>query len=83
VECLKNLRKRVNLWDNQAVEDTIREEVWKNGYKNSVVYAYADWLHFHGFEYESKPYYVSSKLPHVPLEKDIDQLIGGFAGSKG
>jgi len=83
VECLKNLGKRVNLWDTQAVEDTIREETaWKNGYKNRVVYAYADWLRFHGFEYEPKPYYVGSKLPYVPLEKDIDQLIGGFTGSK-
>jgi len=66
----------------QAVEDVIEEAKWENGYKNRVVYAYADWLHFHGFEYEPKPYYVSSKLPYVPLEKDIDQLIGGFAGSK-
>jgi len=50
----------------QAVEDVIREARWENGYKNRVVYVYADWLHFHGFEYEPKPYYVGSKLPYVP-----------------
>jgi integrase len=77
------LAKRVDLWDSQAVEDVVRETVnWGNAYKNRVLYAYQDWLRFHGFEYKFKPYYVNSKLPYVPLEKDIDQLIYGFAGSK-
>jgi integrase len=83
LECLRNLAKRVDLWDSQAVEDVVRETAnWGNAYKNRVLYAYQDWLLFHGFEYKFEPYCVNSKLPYVPLEKDIDQLIYGFAVSK-
>ena len=83
LECLRNLAKRVDLWDDQAVEDIVRETAnWGNAYKNCVLYAYQDWLRFHGFEYRFEPYYVNSKLPYVPLGKDIDQLVSGFAGSK-
>ena len=81
VKILRRLRDKVNLWDSEAVESYVEDSGWGNGWKNLVLQAYKDWLEFHGFDYSFELYPVESKLPWVPLERDIDQLIAGFAGS--
>ena len=45
-------------------------------------HAYADWCEFNGFEYNPQSYNRETGLPYVPLEKEIDQLIGVFTHSK-
>jgi len=81
MKIVKRLGKKTNLWDSEAVEKLVQDSEWSGGRKNGVLQAYKDWLEFQGFDYSFEPYPVEPKLPHVPLEKDIDQLIGGFAYS--
>jgi integrase len=45
-------------------------------------YVYRDWCQFNGFNYEITKYPKETKIPYVPLEKDIDILIAGFKNSK-
>ena len=45
-------------------------------------YVYRDWCQFNGFDYEITKYPKETKIPYVPLEKDIDILIAGFKNSK-
>jgi len=45
-------------------------------------YVYRDWCRFNGFDYEITKYSKETKIPYVPLEKDIDILIAGFKNSK-
>jgi integrase/recombinase XerD len=45
-------------------------------------YVYRDWCQFNRFDYEITKYPKETKIPYVPLEKDIDILIAGFKNSK-
>jgi len=63
------------------VENYIDESGWSEGHKENVSYAYLDWCTWNGFLYTPKKYRRTKKLPYVPHEKDIEQLIGGFANS--
>ena len=72
----------MNLWDIQAVKRYIAGSEWGNNYKSIYEYMYRDWCNFNGFDYEITKYPKETKIPYVPLEKDIDQLIAGFRNSK-
>ncbi len=72
MKSIKRLRREVDLWDSKAVENYVQDASWTNAYKNKVLYAYQDWLKFHGFDYEFKPYYQEETLPYISTEKEID-----------
>ena len=74
--------KRVNLWDSEAVEHYIDQSDLHGGRKEISAQAYSDWCRSKGFEYKKKKYTRQRKLPYIPTEKDLDQLIGGFLNSK-
>jgi integrase len=82
IKNLRRLKKRVSLWDADAVKRCIAGSEWGNNYKSIFEYTYRDWCTFNGFDYEITKYPKETKIPHVPLEKDIDQLIAGFKNSK-
>jgi hypothetical protein len=48
-----------------------------NGHKNSIGFAYQDWCRWNGFEYAPLRFKRNDKLPFIPSESDIDQLIAG------
>lgn len=81
MRAIKTLSKRVNLWDSEAVENYIDHADLCGGRKEIVAQAYADWCRSRGFEYEKKKYHRERKLPYIPTEKEVDQLIGGFSNS--
>ncbi|MEE8323462.1 MAG: site-specific integrase, partial [Candidatus Bathyarchaeia archaeon] len=79
---LRRLRKRVNIWDIDSVRRYIAGSEWGNNYKSIMEYMYLDWCRFNGFDYKLTKYPKDTKIPYVPLEKDIDILIAGFKNSK-
>ena len=71
------LRKCVSkLWDSAEVERYIKESGLSNGRKNLYGQAYRDWCNWKGFDYNPKFYQRVEKLPYIPTENEIDQLIG-------
>ena len=73
------LRKRVSsLWDSSEVELYIKNSELSNGRKNLYGQAYRDWCNWKGFDYKPKRYKRVEKLPYIPTENEIDQLIGGL-----
>ena len=82
VKAIKSLAKHVNIWDSDAVEKHINEAEWTNGRKEHVGLAYSNWCESKELEYTPRKYPRQIKLPYVPTEKEIDQLIGGFSNSK-
>ena len=40
--------------------------------------AYRDWCNWKGFDYKPKQFKTVEKLPYIPTENEIDQLIGGL-----
>jgi integrase len=77
LKLIKYLNKRVNLWDHEEVERYAVNADMTNGHKNIVLYAYQDWCKFNGFEHIPKKFKRVKKLPYIPPEKEIDQLIAG------
>jgi integrase len=82
LKAIRALMRRVNLWDKDAVETFIDQANWTNGRKEHVSLAYLNWCESKGFEYKPKKYRRQVRLPYIPTEKEIDQLIGGFSNSK-
>ena len=79
---IRSLSNCANLWDTEAVEHYLDNSNLSGGTKVNYSVAYQNWCESKGFEYERKKYRRKEKLPYIPTEKDIDQLIGGFLNSK-
>jgi len=78
VKILKTLVNRgADLSNPESVIDTIARQKWSNGRKENAVYAYSSWLKWKGLEWDKPRYKRIFKLPHIPSEKVIDQLISG------
>ena len=72
------MSKRVsNLWDSGEVERYIKESELSNGRKNLYGQADRDWCNWKGFDYKPVRYKKQEKLPYIPTENEIDQLIAG------
>jgi hypothetical protein len=71
------LSKRINLWDVQAFEKFLEDSEITNGRREVVSQAYFDWCKRMGFEYKPRNYHMDEKLPYIPREEEIDQLIVG------
>jgi integrase len=76
VKLLRRLTKRgANLYDTESLKKTIAEQKWSNGMKNNAVDAYSSFLKMAGGEWEPPLYKVVRKIPFIPKETEIDQLI--------
>jgi len=76
VKLLRRLTKRgANLYDPQSMKTTIAEQKWGNGQKNNAVDAYSSFLLMVGGEWEAPAYKTVRKIPFIPKEAEIDQLI--------
>jgi len=83
---IRHLELRFNLWDSEIIKEYIRNYKCSGRRKNNISYAYRDWCAWKGFEYAWKgfEYLVEKckeetpKLPYIPSESELDQLIAGF-----
>ena len=78
VKLLRRLVKRgANLYDPESVKKSIAEQKWCNGQKSNAVDAYSSFLKMVGGEWEPPVYKSVRKIPFIPKEAEIDQLIAG------
>ncbi len=77
LQITKRLKKRVNIWDSEEVTKYIINSEMTNGHKNCIGFAYQDWCRWNGFDYEPIKFKRDNKLPYIPSEVDLDQLIAG------
>ncbi len=78
VKLLRRLAKRgANLYDPESLKKTIAEQKWCNGQKSNAVDAYSSFLKMVGGEWEPPVYKSVRKIPFIPKEAEIDQLIAG------
>ena len=75
-ERLRFLARHVSLDDPEAVKGFIANQTgWSNGYKQGVAYAYNNYAKINGLPW-SLPYFrVEDKLPRIPTEEKINQVI--------
>lgn len=76
---LKILKKRgANILDPESVKETIAlQKCWSEGRKSNAVDAYTSFLIMVGGKWEPPRYKRVKKLPFIPTEAEIDQLIAG------
>jgi integrase len=76
VKLLRRLIKRgANLYDPESMKRTIAEQKWGNGQKNNAVDAYSSFLKMVKGRWEAPAYKTIRKIPFIPKEAEIDQLI--------
>ena len=76
---IRYLELRFNLYDSESIREHIKAVECNGRRKNNIAYAYRDWCRWKGFDYEHT--YIKEaypKLPYIPTERELDQLIAGF-----
>ncbi len=75
---LSILTKRgANLYDPESIKEAIAKQPWSSGRKNNACDAYSSFLRMVGGTWEAPVYQTIRKLPFIPKETEIDQLIAG------
>lgn len=78
VSVLKFLtRKGANLYDPESIKEVIAKHTCSDSYKWNMVKAYKAWLRINGGTWEAPRYKPVPKLPWIPQEREIDDLIAG------
>ena len=79
---LKTLTKRgSDLFNAESVKEVIANQNWSENTKLNAVISYKAFAKFVGISFDSPKYRGTRKLPFIPMEKEIGQLIAG-TGSK-
>jgi len=71
------VKRGANLLDPESVKEVIAQQDWSEGYKKNVVDAYQGVVVLKGLTWTLPFYKRVNKLPFIPTEKEIDQLISG------
>jgi len=75
-ERLRYLARHVNLDDPEAVKGFIATRTsWSNAYKQGVAYAYNSYVKANGLRWSLPHFRVEDKLPKIPTEEKINQII--------
>ena len=75
-ERLRHLARHVDLDDPEAVKGFIAEQTgWSNAYKQGVAYAYNSYAEVNGLNWSLPHFRVEDKLPKIPTEEKINQII--------
>jgi len=75
---LKTLVKRgASLLDSESIKEVIAKQEWDSGTKAIAVWAYDSFAKKIGLTWERPTYKQTQKIPFIPMETEIDQLIAG------
>ncbi len=75
---LNVLTKRgANLLDPESVKKVISQQTWSGNRVRNVCVAYSGFLKYIGLTWEQPFYRITRKLPFIPTEQEIDDLIAG------
>jgi len=78
IKVMKRLIKlEADLSDPESIKEVIAKQTWSNGRKEYVVEAYSSFLTFIGGKWDPPKYSRIERIPFIPTEQEIDQLIAG------
>jgi len=77
--CLRALLHRnADLFDPESVKEALaKEKAWSQNRRRNVINAYTLFLRFSGLSWEKPRCKVTRKIPFIPMEQEIDDLIAG------
>jgi len=71
------LNRGADLDNPESVKETIASQEWCEGRKRNAVHTYSSYLKMNGKTWEPPNYKLIPKIPWIPHEKLVDQLIAG------
>lgn len=78
LQYLKQLIKHgANLYDPESVKEALAEKSWDGNTKCLAIASYSKFLEAYGGAWKPPRYERVRKLPFIPLESELDQLISG------
>ena len=72
------MMKRCDVMNPEAVKLTIAKSDWSEGRKENAVWAYLNFARMKSLTFIPPRYKRVQKLPFIPLEEEIDVLIGAL-----
>jgi integrase len=78
VRLLKGLVKHGDLRDPESIKVALTRSGWADGTKEMACGAYAIFAKQHGFTFVPPRYRRVEKLPFIPLDSEVEQLIGAM-----
>jgi integrase len=66
-----------NLFDSESIKEILATQSWSNSGKETTAYAYDLFAKWMGIKWDRPKYKASRKLPFIPHEREIDDLIAG------
>jgi hypothetical protein len=83
VEALRSLSRRVNLFDTDAVRGFLAKAKVSDGRKERLSNDLARFYRFRDIPFDKPRYRNVEKLPFVPLEPEVEQLVSGMGQKTG
>jgi integrase len=73
------LKRGADLMNPESVKEALaKEEKWSQNRRRNVITAYTLFLKFNGMTWEPPRCNVTRKIPFIPTEQEIDELIAGM-----
>ena len=73
----KIVEKGADLEDTESVKDTLARHKFGDQTKRAIIIAYTTFLKMNGKQWQKPTINITRKLPFIPLEREIDDLIAG------
>jgi integrase len=73
----KIVEKGADLEDPESVKDTLARHKFGDQTKRAIIIAYTTFLKMNGKQWQRPTITITRKLPFIPLEREIDDLIAG------
>jgi integrase len=71
------MTRNANLGDSESVKEVIAKQKWSESRRRNVILAYSKFLEYLGLTWEQPKFKVTRKIPFIPTEQEIDELIAG------
>ena len=72
------LTRGANFADSESIKEVLaKESTWSPCRRRNIINAYTLYLKFHGQKWEKPRCIVTKKIPFIPTEQEIDDLIAG------
>jgi integrase len=71
------VKRGANLQQPKTVKKVISEQKWSGNRKRNVINAYTQFLKYLGLTWNPPSYTLTRKIPFIPTEQEIDDLIAG------
>jgi integrase len=77
------VKRGADLYNQESIKETIAEQPWSLGRKANAVDAFTSFLKMTGGSWEPPRYQGIRKIPFIPTETEIDQLVAGCSTRMG